>query len=59
MFSHPKKSDKVGTPMHDHFDVLIAATAMVYNLVLVTNNTRHFVVYEGLEVEDWTVSDPV
>ncbi len=49
---------RAGTPMHDHFDVLIAATAMVYNLVLVTNNTRHFVVYEGLEVEDWAVSDP-
>lgn len=49
---------RAGTPMHDHFDVLIVATALVYNLVLVTNNTRHFVVYEGLEVEDWTVSDP-
>ena len=44
--------------MHDHFDVLIAATALVYNLVLVTNNTKHFVVYEGLEVEDWTGSNP-
>lgn len=47
---------KAGTPMHDHFDVLIAATALVYNLVLVTNNTRHFVVYEELVVEDWTLS---
>lgn len=43
---------KAGTPMHDHFDVLIAATALIYNLVLVTNHTKHFTVYEGLEVED-------
>jgi tRNA(fMet)-specific endonuclease VapC len=59
VFSSEKvRLNKAGTPMHDHFDVLIAATALVYNLVLVTNNTQHFVVYEGLEVEDWTVSDP-
>lgn len=50
--------NKAGTPMHDHFDVLIAATALVYDLVVVTNNTRHFVFYEGLEVEDWTLSTP-
>lgn len=56
--SEKVRLNRAGTPMHDHFDVLIAATALVYNLVLVTNNTRHFVVYEGLEVEDWTVSDP-
>jgi len=56
--SEKARLNKAGTPMHDHFDVLIAATAMVYNLVLVTNNTKHFVVYEGLEVEDWTLSDP-
>ena len=56
--SEKVRLNKAGTPMHDHFDVLIAATALVYDLVLVTNNTRHFVVYEGLEVEDWTVSDP-
>lgn len=55
--SEKVRLNKAGTPMHDHFDVLIAATALVYNLVLVTNNTKHFVVYEGLEVEDWTMSD--
>ena len=56
--SEKVRLNKAGTPMHDHFDVLIAATALVYDLVLVTNNTKHFIVYEGLEVEDWTVSDP-
>ena len=55
--SEKVRLNKAGTPMHDHFDVLIAATALVYDLVLVTNNTKHFIVYEGLEVEDWTVSD--
>ena len=46
---------KAGTPMHDQFDVLIAATALVYDLVVVTNNVRHFVIYEALGVEDWTM----
>ncbi len=56
--SEKVRLSKAGLPMHDHFDVLIAATALVYNLVMVTNNIKHFVVYEGLEVEDWTLSNP-
>lgn len=35
------------------FDVLIAAQAMVRDVVLVTNNTREFSRIPGLKVEDW------
>ena len=47
--------EKAGTPMHDNFDVLIAATALVNNLVMVTQNVKHFMVYDHLVVEDWTM----
>ena len=36
-----------------HNDVLIAATAMVNDMVLVTNNVKHFQVIEGLEFVNW------
>jgi tRNA(fMet)-specific endonuclease VapC len=34
-------------------DVLIAATALVHGLVVVTRNVRHFARIPGLSVEDW------
>lgn len=34
-------------------DLLIAATAMVHGLTLVTHNTKHFTGIPGLVVEDW------
>ncbi len=34
-------------------DILMAATALVQNLVLVTNNVSHFERIKGLELEDW------
>jgi tRNA(fMet)-specific endonuclease VapC len=38
-----------------HNDVLIAGTAITLDLVLVTNNTRHFGLIEGLEMDNWAV----
>jgi tRNA(fMet)-specific endonuclease VapC len=35
-------------------DTLIAAQAIHYNLILVTNNIREFVRVPGLVIEDWT-----
>jgi tRNA(fMet)-specific endonuclease VapC len=35
-------------------DTLIAAQAVYYNLVLVTNNVREFARVPGLAIEDWT-----
>jgi len=34
-------------------DILIAATAKVHNLVMVTSNTREFSQVEDLKLEDW------
>jgi tRNA(fMet)-specific endonuclease VapC len=37
-------------------DTLIAAQAVQYNLILVTNNVREFARIPGLALEDWTKS---
>jgi tRNA(fMet)-specific endonuclease VapC len=36
------------------FDLLIGCTAVVYDLPLVTGNTRHFARLANLRLEDWT-----
>jgi tRNA(fMet)-specific endonuclease VapC len=43
---------QAGTPV-GYEDGLIAATALVANLTLVTRNTRHFDHVAGLKVENW------
>ncbi len=37
----------------ENFDLLIAATAIHYHLILVTENVKHFKSIPGLEVENW------
>jgi tRNA(fMet)-specific endonuclease VapC len=37
----------------DAVDLMIAATALVHDLTMVTHNTRDFVHVPGLRVEDW------
>ena len=37
----------------DDFDLLIGATAVIYDLTLVTRNTKHFTDTPYLIVEDW------
>jgi tRNA(fMet)-specific endonuclease VapC len=37
----------------DDFDLLIAATALTYNQILVTNNTKHFAKIEEIKIENW------
>lgn len=44
--------ETLGTPI-GQFDALIAAHALTLDLVLVTNNLRHFSQVEGLRYEDW------
>ena len=36
------------------FDLILAATALSQNLILVTNNERHFCRIEGLKIENWS-----
>jgi len=38
----------------DDFDLLIGATAIAFDLVMVTNNTDHFKRIKKIELEDWT-----
>lgn len=42
-----------GTPNNDLIDVLIAATAMKHNLILVTENVKHFTNFKSLTIENW------
>ena len=37
-----------------HNDVLIAATAIVHNLTLITNNINHFSRIKGLDIDNWS-----
>ena len=42
-----------GTPLDD-FDLVLASCALAHNLILVTNNLKHFERIQGLKVENWT-----
>ncbi len=42
-----------GTPLDD-FDLILASCALANNLILVTNNLKHFERIQGLKVENWT-----
>ncbi|MEO8209721.1 MAG: type II toxin-antitoxin system VapC family toxin [bacterium] len=45
--------EKAGMKIDD-FDLLIGATAIINNLILVTNNTSHLSRIENIKLEDWT-----
>ena len=42
-----------GTPCDDNFDLLIGCTAIVYDFVCVTDSTRHFENFKGINLENW------
>lgn len=42
-----------GTPCDDNFDLLIGCTAIVYDFVCVTDNTKHFENFMGINLENW------
>jgi tRNA(fMet)-specific endonuclease VapC len=46
--------EKKGTRLDD-FDLAIAATALAHNLILVTNNVRHFKRITGIKLANWTL----
>jgi predicted nucleic acid-binding protein len=48
------KLEKVGSRLDD-FDLSLACSALAYNLILVTNNVKHFKKIEGLKVSNWCV----
>jgi len=45
--------EKSGTPL-DNMDILIAASALSINAVLISHNVKHFSKIKGLKVEDWS-----
>jgi tRNA(fMet)-specific endonuclease VapC len=49
---------KAGRPISE-FDLLIASTALVHDLVLVSHNTRHFRFVPSLRVQDWALEREV
>jgi len=40
--------------MIDDFDILIGATAVTHDMVMVTNNVDHLNRLDNIEIEDWT-----
>jgi predicted nucleic acid-binding protein len=49
---YKSKMEKAGTPLDD-FDLVLASCALAHNLVLVTNNIKHFRRTEGLKLANW------
>ena len=47
-----RELESVGKPIGP-YDLLIASTTIVNNLILVTHNTREFSRINGLKLEDW------
>jgi predicted nucleic acid-binding protein len=45
--------EKSGTPLDD-LDLIVASCALTHNLILVTNNVKHFSRVEGLKLTNWT-----
>lgn len=37
----------------DDFDLIIAGSALTSNMVLVTNNQKHYSWIEGLKLDNW------
>jgi len=40
----------------DEFDLLIGCSAVVNQMVMITNNTKHFNRIKNIKIEDWTIN---
>ena len=54
VFARTKAELELSGNRLDDFDLMIASCAMAYNLILVTNNSKHFQRIAGLKLENWT-----
>jgi tRNA(fMet)-specific endonuclease VapC len=53
VFGEIKSSLEMRGSIIEDMDILIAATALSHNLVLVTNNVKHFKKIKDLRIENW------
>ncbi|MCL4133018.1 UNVERIFIED_CONTAM: hypothetical protein GTU68_062840, partial [Idotea baltica] len=53
VYAKEKARLKKAKQLIDDFDLLIASTALEYNMVMVTNNIKHFDRITNLVIEDW------
>ena len=44
---------KKGMPLHDEFDLIIGSSALANDLILVTDNVKHFMNFENIKTENW------
>lgn len=44
--------------MVDDFDILIGATAIVNNMIMVSNNSKHLSRLANINLQDWTTAEP-
>jgi len=44
---------RAGIPLHDEFDLIIGTSAVANDLILVTDNTKHFKNFENIKIENW------
>jgi len=44
---------KIGMPLHDDFDLIIGASAIANNLILITDNFKHFKNLDGIKIDNW------
>ena len=42
-----------GTPIEDNFDLLIGCTAILHDMILVTENIKDFKGLKGIQIENW------
>jgi tRNA(fMet)-specific endonuclease VapC len=54
VYAKEKASMKKKSLLIDDFDILIGATAINHNMIMVTNNTAHLSRLDNIVIEDWT-----
>ena len=40
-------------PLHDEFDLIIGTSAIANDLILVTDNEKHFKNFKDIKIENW------
>jgi tRNA(fMet)-specific endonuclease VapC len=45
--------NRAGMPLNDEFDLIIGSSAITRDLILVTDNVKHFKNFQGIKIENW------